>query len=228
MTPKTLNSPELVFERLVRSEVDDPIIKTVKDFIRLRMDQIKKEDSPGKMPASKEKLPIVKLPKAPRLLLDSPKLWIDVDKTSFIPRAVVEEILIRKNGNEKNQDSFTVFIAMQEKEIQRRWGIKPISVFSKQRHQYWDSEFIKALFIHISLQTSSNDPLVNKTAYTFTKVFDAEKLADVFNQSSIKAAKAYKIYVGELRQKNLGPKPSDISGESWGRGYIIARRRGRH
>lgn len=134
-------------------------------------------------------LPVVDLPPVAQSLLDSPSLWINVHGIDFVPRPVVEELIIRRNGNEKKQNSFTVYIADQRDAIKKMWNIIPVSVWGKQKGQYWDKNFVTALFTNIKLHLNISNPLINKIAYTFSDEFDIQKLKKIFYMSNIEAEK---------------------------------------
>jgi hypothetical protein len=175
----------------ISHEISNPTIDIVRNLIKLRTFYANQEYRPPVKWLTKQFFALVKLPATPRLLLDSPQLWIDVNGTKFTPRNVVEKTVKRNDGKNKQQNSFDVYIATEMEAINKIWGKYPESVFRKQRHQFWNYDYVKAFFAHIELQIDTGD------------------LENTFLLAISDMAKVDRHYKGFLKSRNSWPKPGD-------------------
>jgi len=195
-------------EMEIDSDKAESALAVAKSLILKRAAEVKIENGKPETKLALAALPDIELPTTAQELLDTSQLWISVPElgTDFIPRAVVEEILIREDGEENEPDGFTSFLATQQEKINEIWGIKPVSVTPKQHNQYLNREYVKALLTRIYLQGTSKD---NKIAITFAKKFDVQKLEKTFYQANLKAAVSLKYQDKKLKQRESGPKNRD-------------------
>jgi hypothetical protein len=129
------------------------------------------------------KLPKVNYPPSINLLLSSPNLWIDVDGEQYIPKALVTSLLVRKDGEGKTKDAFSVFLAMQKDYIMKHWNIVAKSTSNKQKNQFWDRLYVEALFTNILLHEKANRRNINKIAYEIVQDIDVEELNRRYKES---------------------------------------------
>lgn len=123
-----------------------------------------------------EKVPKVKFPDTVNILLNSRQLWLKVEDREYTPSDLVKSFFVRKDGKEKDNDLFSVFIADRKRYVAENWGIKPHKAWNKQKHQYWDKEFVKALFTYIVVCEESDWKNKNKLEW---KIRDDMTLKDM-------------------------------------------------
>lgn len=99
------------------------------------------------------------------LLFKSRDLWMDVDGVSFIPYGIIKSLLVRADGTQNEEGSFTVAIAMRRESIRKHWNIEPLTVWDKQRSQYWDEPFARIFLASIQQDETHKFIHFNKVAY---------------------------------------------------------------
>jgi hypothetical protein len=137
------------------------------------------------------KLPHRLLPKPVQTLFESPSLWIinSEDGLEYTSSALVKAFFVRKNGQKIDENGFSVFIADSKRYIAERWGITPKSAWNKQRNQYWDKKFVKAMFTRIVCCEKSSRRNVNKIAYEIREDITTEEMESIFLDANTKAIK---------------------------------------
>ena len=135
------------------------------------------------------RLPNVSLPPTVNILLNSSSLWIETGEYKYTPSLLIKAFFVRKDGKDISEDIFSVFIADKKRCIAQKWGIVPRSAWNKQRHQYWDENFVKALFTHTALCEKSPAKNVNKSAYAIREDITFKKMEEWYLQANNEAVK---------------------------------------
>jgi hypothetical protein len=129
-----------------------------------------------------EEMPKVAFPKSVQILLNSRQLWLAVEDHCYTPSDLVKSFFVRKDGKHKDPDLFSVFIADRKRYIAENWGIKPNKAWNKQRHQYWDKDFVVALFTYIVDCEESDWKNKNKLEWKIRKDFKLKEMVEEFKQ----------------------------------------------
>jgi len=135
-----------------------------------------------------KRLPVVSLPQPVNILINSPSLWLKVENTEYTPSSLVKSFFVRKDGREINEKKISVFYADTKRNIATKWGIISRSTWNKQRHQYWDKDFVKALFTYITLCGKSHLRNVNKILYTVRDDITFEEMETLYLEANTEAA----------------------------------------
>jgi len=136
-----------------------------------------------------DELPVVSLPNPVEILLNSPSLWLKAGDLEYTPSLLVKSFFIRKDGQEINDRVFSVFIADAKRSVAEKWGVVPLSAGNKQRNQYWDRDFVKALFTYTTLCEKSDWGLENKISYTVRDDIAFEEMENWYLKANIKTIK---------------------------------------
>ena len=115
------------------------------------------------------------------VLFGMPELWITVDGIRYVPDKVVHSLLYRKDGvpisrDKATQKSFTVSIAMRKQSLEKRYGVRPLSAWEKQRHQYWDEPYVRSFYASLQADSRNRKGLINKVLYKIRDTVDAGEL----------------------------------------------------
>lgn len=135
----------------------------------------------------RKNLPIIPLPQPVDILFASRSLWLKVGDVEYTPSKLVKSFLVRKNGREIDENNISVFYADTKRRIATKWGITPRSAWNKQRCQYWDKDFVKAIFTYIVLCEKSNLRNVNKISYTVRGDITFEEMENLFFKANDEA-----------------------------------------
>lgn len=94
----------------------------------------------------------------------TPGIWTVVRGIPFTPAVVAAAMIVRADGNAKEQNRFSVFLAMRE-DLLAKQGIIPLTVTRKQHNQIWDKPFIAALYASIQESVDGDIYIKNHIAY---------------------------------------------------------------
>ncbi len=136
-------------------------------------------------------LPVIPLPKPVEILFNSPSLWLKVGDHEYTPSLLVKSFFVRKDGGEIDRHVFSVFIADNKRSIAKKWGVSPHSARNKQRYQYWDRDFVKALFTYTTLCEKSHSGLINKISYTIRENITFEEMEAWYSRANSEVLNKY-------------------------------------
>jgi hypothetical protein len=112
------------------------------------------------------------------LFQNNSKLWVTVDGIRYITEAAPIALLVRTDGrsidtSHESQSLLVSAITVRRNNLERRYGIYPMSASRKQRHPYWDEPFTSA-FISSLQYDMTNFP--DKIAYKIRRTISEEEL----------------------------------------------------
>jgi hypothetical protein len=131
-------------------------------------------------------------------LFETPALWITVDGIRYVPDTVIKSLLVRNDGvpisqNRKDQDVFSVSVAMRKRTVERRYGIRPLAAQEKKRHQFWDEPFVRAFLASLQDDKRNCFKNVNKVAYNIRDSVDASELFELTTQARNKVVETIRF-----------------------------------
>ncbi len=117
------------------------------------------------------------------------EVWTMVGNTAYVPRLLIEELIVRMDGMEKQQNKFTAFLADRQQMLKDRLFVQPASVTPKQRYQFYETEYLIALIGSIDdfenymyKSTKFKAPLYNfQNCYEIIREISATELLDKYN-----------------------------------------------
>jgi len=112
-----------------------------------------------------KKLPKVTLPPTYTTLFDSAELWTDIGETLVAPADLIKSVIKRKGGDQIDPKLFSVFWANQKDKVFNNWNIISFTSFSKQRHQFWDKDYVTAVLTNILYCNQHQLGIKNKISY---------------------------------------------------------------
>ena len=127
-------------------------------------------------------LPDIPLPEPVGQLFNSPSLWLKIGEDKYTPRSLVQSFLVKKDKYIKSD--FSNFVAGCKSRVAKKWGIELLAVDNKQKNQYWDQNFVKALFTYVYLCDISPHETVSRCSYTIRKDIDFEEMHRTFTKAN--------------------------------------------
>jgi hypothetical protein len=129
--------------------------------------------------------------------------WSEVDGTDYVPRALIELVLYRKEQavNEK-RPTFSVFIDEMVRTSWERHGIKSAIVTPKQRFQFWERDLAETVVAIIEESTNSTDYKRNKIGYGIRQVVEKDEFNWLYTQLLSELVHAYTIPVKQAFLSN--------------------------
>ena len=135
------------------------------------------------------KIPEIPLPRPVDILFQSPPLWLEVEGQKYTPGTLVKAFFINKKGRNANEEDTSVFISNCKLRIANVWGVVPLSTWHKQRNQYWDQYFVKALFTYVYLCDISPYKNVNRFSYTIRDDISIKEMKRLFMEANDKTVR---------------------------------------